>query len=163
ADELRRVPPRPAVIAPARRAAFDVVRRVFEEGAYADRALASAVRGLDERDRALAQRIAYGAVQRCRTIDHGIETPGGRPGGRLDRPVRTALRTAAYELAWSEAPAHAVADDAVELVRAAGLERATGFANAVARRLSEGFRELVEALPDGALALSYPDWIFEVW
>ena len=34
-----------AVIAPARRAAFDVVRRVFEEDAYADRALGSRGRG----------------------------------------------------------------------------------------------------------------------
>ena len=42
------------MIAPARRAAFDVVLRVFEQEAYADRALASAVEGLDDRDRALA-------------------------------------------------------------------------------------------------------------
>ena len=55
-------------VAPARRAAYEVVRRVFEEDAYADRALASAVRGLDERDRALAQRLAYGTVQRVRTL-----------------------------------------------------------------------------------------------
>ena len=52
--------------------------------------------------------------------------------------------------------------DAVELVRAAGLERATAFTNAVARRLAEGFRTLVDALPEGPLALSYPDWIFDV-
>ena len=57
------------MIAPARRAAYDVIRRVFEEEAYADRALASAVEGLDPRDRALAQRLAYGTVQRARTLD----------------------------------------------------------------------------------------------
>ena len=39
-DELRRVSARCAVIAPARAAAYEVVRRVFEEEAYADRALA---------------------------------------------------------------------------------------------------------------------------
>ena len=49
------------------------MRRVFEEGAYADRAIVRAAEGLDDRDRALAQRIAYGTVQRKRTIDHGIE------------------------------------------------------------------------------------------
>jgi 16S rRNA (cytosine967-C5)-methyltransferase len=151
------------VIAPARVAAYEVVRRVFEEGAYADRALAAAAAGLDERDRGLAQRIAYGAVQRRRTIDHGIEALGGREAEKLDPPVRTALRLAGYELAWSAAPAHAVVDDAVELVRAARLERATAFTNAVARRLADGFAALVEALPDGPLALSYPDWIFETW
>jgi 16S rRNA (cytosine967-C5)-methyltransferase len=151
------------VIAPARRAAFTVVRRVFEDGAYADRALTTAAAGLDARDRALAQRIAYGAVQRRRTIDHGVDELGRRPVSKLDPPVRAALRVAGYELGWSEAAPHAVAHDAVELVRAAGLERATGFTNAVSRRLAEGLRPLVESLPDGALKHSYPDWIFETW
>jgi 16S rRNA (cytosine967-C5)-methyltransferase len=151
------------VIAPARRVAFDVVRRVFEQDAYADRALVSAARDLDERDRALAQRIVYGTVQRVRTIDHGIEQLGRRPVRKLDPPVRAALRIAAYQLAWSDAPAHAIADDAVELVRAAQLERATAFTNAVVRRLATGFRGLVASLPEGPLKHSYPDWIFEVW
>jgi len=31
------------------------------------------------------------------------------------------------------------------------------------RRLAEGFRALVDSLPEGALKESYPDWIFEVW
>jgi 16S rRNA (cytosine967-C5)-methyltransferase len=149
--------------APARRAAFRVVRRVFEDGAYADRALASAAEGLDARDRALAQRIAYGTVQRKRTIDEGIDVLGSRPSAELDPPVLAALRIAGYESAWSDAPAHAVVNDAVELVREAGLAHATGFANAVARRLTEGFRDLVAGLPPGPLAESYPDWIYATW
>ena len=149
--------------APARAAAYRVVRRVFEDGAYADRAFASAASGLDDRDRALAQRIAYGTVQRMRTIDHGIDELGSRPAAQLDPPVLAALRVAAYETAWSEAPAHAVVNDAVELVREAGVPRATGFTNAVARRLAEGFPALVASLPPGPLAESYPDWIYAIW
>jgi 16S rRNA (cytosine967-C5)-methyltransferase len=139
------------------------VRRVFEDGAYADRAIATAARGLDARDRALAQRIAYGTVQRKRTIDHGIEQLGGRVASEIDAPVLAALRVAGYEAAWSEAPAHAVVNDAVELVRRAGLARATGFTNAIARRLADGFPALVASLPPGPLAESYPDWIHEIW
>ena len=149
--------------APARRVSWQVVRRVFEDDAYADRVFGSEARELDERDRALAQRIAYGTVQRVRTIDHGIESLGRRPVRKLDPPVRAALRVAGYELAWSDAPAHAVADDAVELVREAKLERATAFTNAVVRRLAQGFRGLVASLPEGALKNSYPDWIEEIW
>jgi 16S rRNA (cytosine967-C5)-methyltransferase len=144
-------------------AAFHVVRRVFEEGAYADRALASAVAELDARDRALAQRISYGTVQRLRTIDHGIGALASRPLADIDPPVLAALRLAAYELGWSEAPAYAVVDDTVELVRSAGRRHATGFANAVARRLADGFRQVVKELPPGPLAESYPDWIYELW
>ncbi len=63
---------------------------MFEEDAYADRALASAVQGLDDRDRALAQRLAYGTVQMRRTVDLGIDQLGMRPMRKLDPPVRTA-------------------------------------------------------------------------
>jgi 16S rRNA (cytosine967-C5)-methyltransferase len=151
-------------VSPARRAAYEVVRRVFEEDAYTDRALVSAVEGLDPRDRALAQRIAYGTVQRVRTLDHGIESLGRRPVRKLDPPVRAALRVGAYQLAFLDSvPAHAAANESVELVRAAGLERAVAFTNAVMRRLSAGIRDLVAALPEGPLKHSYPDWIAEVW
>jgi 16S rRNA (cytosine967-C5)-methyltransferase len=151
------------VIAPARLAAYEVVRRVFEEDAYADRAFSTAASGLDDRDRALAQRIAYGTVQRVRTIDFGIERLARRPVAKLDAPVRTALRIAGYQLAWMDLPAHAVADDAVELVRAARRERAVPFTNAVVRRLAERLRGLVASLPEGPLKHSYPDWVAEVW
>jgi 16S rRNA (cytosine967-C5)-methyltransferase len=151
------------VIAPARRAAYEVVRRVFEEEAYADRALGSAVERLDQRDRALAQRLAYGTVQRARTLDFGIEQLGKRPVRKLDPPVRAALRLGAYQLAFTGQAEHAVVDDTVELVRAARLERAVPFTNAVMRRLAQGFQGLVASLPEGPVKHSYPDWVAETW
>ena len=88
-------------VAPARRAAYEVLLRVFEEGAYADRALRTASAALDERDRALARQLTFGAVQRKRTLDHAIETLGKRPVRKLDPPVRAALRLGAYQLGLS--------------------------------------------------------------
>jgi 16S rRNA (cytosine967-C5)-methyltransferase len=163
------VAPRPAVVGPGRRAAFDVVLRVFEDGAYADRALRTASAGLDERDRSLARRLAFGTVQRLRTLDHVVETLGRRPVHRLDPPVRAALRLGAYQLAFLDGvPRYAAVNESVELVRAAGLERAVAFANAVLRRVAEGARALVESLPEttpqeAALRHSYPDWVAEAW
>ena len=151
------------MIAPARRAAYEVVRRVFEDDAYADRALRTAVEGLDERDRALAQRLAYGTVQRKRTLDHAIEAIGKRPTRKLDPPVLAALRLGAYQLGYTDLSAHAVVDDSVELVRRARLERAVPFTNAVMRRLTEKLRGLLGSLPEGPLKHSYPDWIYDVW
>ena len=153
-----------SAVSPARRAAYEVVRRVFEQEAYADRAFATAAESLDERDRALAQRIAYGTVQRVRMLDHGIDTLGRRPVRKLDPPVLAALRIGAYQLAYLDAvPTHAAVNESVELVRRARLERAVPFTNAVMRRLSEGFRELIDSLPEGPLKLSYPDWMADVW
>jgi 16S rRNA (cytosine967-C5)-methyltransferase len=152
-----------AAASPARRAAYEVLLRVFEQDAYADRAFRTAASGLDERERAFAQRLAYGAVQRVRTLDHAIETLGKRPVRKLDPPVRAALRLGAYQLAYTETAPHAAANESVELVRGARLERAVPFTNAVMRRLAAGMRGLLDALPDGALKESYPDWIAEVW
>jgi 16S rRNA (cytosine967-C5)-methyltransferase len=151
-------------VAPARRAAYDVVLRVFEDDAYADRAFAAAALALDARDRALAQQIAYGTVQRVRALDFGIETLGRRPVRKLDPPVRAALRLGAFQLAYLDRVAvHAAVNESVELVRGARLERAVPFTNAVMRRLAAGLRELLEGLPDGPLKHSYPDWIYETW
>jgi 16S rRNA (cytosine967-C5)-methyltransferase len=83
---------------------------------------------------------------------------------KLDPPVRAALRLGAYQLAYAEGIAvHAAVNETVELVRSARLERAVAFTNAVMRRLSVGIRPLIDALPEGALKYSYPDWIEEVW
>jgi 16S rRNA (cytosine967-C5)-methyltransferase len=160
---------RSASVSPAREAAYAVLVRVFEEGAYADRALRTAVEGLDGRDRALAQRLAYGAVQRARTLDHAIETLGRRRVHRLDPPVRAALRLGAYQLGFVDGVArYAAVNESVELVRRAGLERAVAFTNAVLRRLADGIASLLASLPEttaaeAALKHSYPDWIARTW
>jgi 16S rRNA (cytosine967-C5)-methyltransferase len=151
-------------VTPARRIAYEVVLRVFEEGAYADRAFAGAGARLDPRERAFAQQLAYGTVQRVRALDHGIETLARRPLAKLDPPVRAALRLGAYQLAYLSGVArHAAVNETVELVRAARLERAVPFTNAVMRRLTVGLGDLLDALPEGPLKLSYPDWVAEVW
>ena len=158
-----------SAVAPARAVAFTVLRRVFEDGAYADRVLRGASERLDDRDRALARRLAFGTVQRTRTLDHAIEALGRRPVKKLDAPVLAALRLGAYQLAFMHGvPRYAAVNESVELVRRAGLERAVAFANAVMRRLADGARTLCEALPEAtpteaALRHSYPDWVAETW
>jgi 16S rRNA (cytosine967-C5)-methyltransferase len=157
------------VISPARVAAFEVVRRVFEDDAYADRVLRGAVSGLDDRDRALARQLAFGTVQRVRTLDHAIAAIGRRPVAKLDPPVRAALRLGAFQLGYLDGvPRYAAVNESVELVRRARLERAVSFTNAVLRRLADGIRPLLEALlehtpQEAALRHSYPDWVAETW
>jgi len=152
----------------ARQAAYQVVLRVFEDDAYADRVLRQAAAGLDKRDRALAQRLAFGTVQRARTLDHAIETLGKRPVRKLDPPVRAALRLGAYQLGFTDVATHAAVNETVELVRRARLERAVAFTNAVMRRLSVGLEALLASLGEesptaAALKHSYPDWVAELW
>src|SRR5579859_6892874 len=154
---------RPMSVSEARKVAYEVLLRVFEQDAYADRVFRSAAEGLDERERAFAQRLAYGSVQRVRTLDHAIETLGKRPVRKLDPPVRAALRLGAYQLGYTDTASHAAANESVELVRRARLERAVPFTNAVMRRLAAGIGPLLESLPAGALKESYPDWIHDTF
>jgi 16S rRNA (cytosine967-C5)-methyltransferase len=165
-------------VAPARRAAFEVLRRTFEHGAWADRAFPAAAdrHGLEGRDRAQAQRLAYGAVERRGTSDALAKRLSGRDLGRLDAPVIAALRLGLFELLFSDARAdHAVVDAAVELAKG-GMRRgggrraagASGLVNAVLRRAAREREELLASLTDGsaadaAVARSVPGWLAEMW
>ncbi len=152
----------------ARACAYRVLRRVFEQGAYADRAFHSAAKGLSQRDRALAMWLAYGAVQRKGTLDHLLERLSGRKLESLDPPVRAALRVGLFELLYGERPAeHAVVDDAVQLTKRSR-SRGHGLVNAVLRRAARERRELLAGLVDSmpeqaAIAHSHPSWLAEMW
>jgi 16S rRNA (cytosine967-C5)-methyltransferase len=158
-----------ATVAPARACAYTVLRRVFERGAYADRALQAEAAGLDARDRALAMRLAYGAVQRKGTLDHLIEGLTERPVAALDPPVLAALRLGLYELLYLRgAPDYAVVAEAVELAKANG-RAGHGLVNAVLRRVArEGAQALLASLSDdtperAAIKHSHPEWIARLW
>jgi 16S rRNA (cytosine967-C5)-methyltransferase len=160
----------PRALAPARAVAFRVVLRVFEEDAFADRALrGEAERArLDRRDLALATRLAFGTVQRRLTLDHVIEHTAGRPVGQLDPEARAALRLGAYQLLYADGiPAHAAVGESVELAKS-GRGGGARLVNAVLRRLSREGAELVDALDDAtpegaALAHSHPEWLARLW
>jgi 16S rRNA (cytosine967-C5)-methyltransferase len=166
-------------ITPARRAAYEVIRRTFEEGSWTDRAFASAATRfeLTGRELAHARRLAYGSVQRKATSDALLAAVARRRQEAVDAAALAAIRLGIYEICFSDAtPDHAAIDQAVELAKAgvrragappARAKAAAGFANAVLRRVA-GEREammakLDDSTPAGAAtALSYPLWLTEM-
>ena len=162
----------PASVSPARRAAYEVLRRVFEHGAWADRALPAAIarHGLDDRERAQAQRLAYGAVQRRGTADYLIAALSDRRAADVDAHLLAALRLGLYELLFASAtPDHAAVDQAVELAKGGGRpRRGAGLVNAVLRRAARERDVLLTGLGDAtpaeaAVAYSHPLWLVELW
>ncbi len=157
-----------AEIAPARVCAYAVVRRVFEQGAFADRALHAEAAGLDSRDRALAMALAYGTVQRRATLDHIAAALSSRAPADLDPPVVAALRLGLLQLLFLGGVAdHAAVNDSVELCKRAGGGGAA-FVNAVLRRATREGGAILEGLSDGtpadaAILRSVPVWIAELW
>ena len=160
-------------VSPARALAFATVRATFEDGAFTERAFRAEADRLElrGRDRAQAQRLAYGAVQRRGTSDVAIERLAGRSTRLLDPPVLAALRLGLYELLFADSiPDHAAVDQAVELVKGAGAAHAAGFANAILRRAARERRQLTASLLDddstpaaAAVADSAPQWLAEMW
>ncbi len=162
-----------APVSAARKLAFETIRATFEAEAHTERAFRTAADELEltGRDRAQAQRLAFGAVQRRGTADAAIERLAERSSRLLDPPVLAALRLGLYELLFADAtPDHAAVGQAVELVKGTGAAHAAGLVNAVLRRAARERAELVVALladdstPErAAVAHSAPLWLARMW
>lgn len=145
-----------------RRVAFDVLRAVAAEGAYANLELARRVRGLSARDAAFATELAAGTLRMQGAYDAVVE-PLVR--GRLDPPVRDALRLGAHQLLSMRVPTHAAVGTTVALVKKAIGHRPSGLVNAVLRKVAardlEQWMTALEA--DLATRTSHPQWIVDAF
>jgi 16S rRNA (cytosine967-C5)-methyltransferase len=154
----------------ARRLAWQVLNAV-EQGAFADSALAQALRTtpLAARDRALSTQLVYGTLAWQGLLDR-VVAQGGRNPQKLDLPVRTLLRLALFQLVRLERiPDFAAVDSAVELAKEFKRGAASGLVNALLRRfLREGRRIDLPARSSDlagylAAAYSHPRWLVERW
>jgi 16S rRNA (cytosine967-C5)-methyltransferase len=162
-------------VAPARRIAFEILRRVEAEGAFAaDLLHARLEKAADARDRALATELTLGVLRFNRLLDFLLERAAARPVARLDREVRVALRLGLYQLLFlSRVPARAAVNDSVALTKLSGKASAAALVNAVLRRCSRdrldpaGLSRLVPAdLPREerlGILYSHPDWLVRRW
>ncbi len=169
-------PPRPRPrVDPARLAAYDVLRAVATEDAYANLVLPQRIvaRGLEGRDAAFATELAAGTLRRRGTYDAVLAACARRPVGRIDPPVLDALRLGAHQLLAMRVPAHAAVGTTVDLVRQEVGHGPAGFVNAVLRRVAEhpldGWVRAVAPDPAtdprgfAATAQSHPRWVVEAF
>jgi 16S rRNA (cytosine967-C5)-methyltransferase len=168
-------PNRPPVEDPARQAALDVLAAVRERDAYANLTLPSLLRqrGINGRDAALATELCYGTCRAQGLLDAVLESCMDRPLSEVDGELLDALRLGSYQLLRTRVPPHAAVGTTVDLVRAGRGSAATGFVNAVLRRVSERDEDSwVRAVAPGidedpvghlALAHSHPRWITQAF
>ena len=152
--------------------ALRVLSRVEQVRAFADLSLHAALAQseLAAADRALATELVYGTLRWRGRLDFLLSSVSDRKLDELDPLVRSTLRVGAYQLVFSDRiPASAAVDESVRCVQAAGAERASGYVNAVLRRLAveHGSMLLPDLVTDplGHLmhALSLPAWLAERW
>jgi len=158
----------PGRVSPARACALRVIRRVFEQDAYADRAFAGEASDLEPRDRALAMALSYGTVQRRATLDHIATQLLDRRLERLEAPVLAVLRLGLFELLLLGGSAdHAAVNESVELAKRAS-PRGAGLVNAVLRRATREGPAILAGLGDetpevAAVLHSVPGWLATQW
>ena len=160
-------------ISVARKIAFEVLRRVEEEGAYASDLLhAQLGAGVRVEDAGLATELVLGVLRWRRLLDFLLERLLKKPVARLDLAVALALRIGLYQLRFLErVPARAAVHESVELVKLARKTSAATLVNAVLRRgAGEARTPAADFLSEGitgaerlGILHSHPTWMVERW
>jgi 16S rRNA (cytosine967-C5)-methyltransferase len=155
---------------PARLVAFEVLRAVAAEDAYANLVLPARIRhhGLDKRDAGFATELSYGALRSQGTYDAILARCVDRPLDQLDPAILDALRLGVHQLLAMRVPAHAALDQTVGLARAVIGAGPSALINAVLRKVAaHTIDEWLELLTGGetdetkaaSLRYAHPEWI----
>jgi 16S rRNA (cytosine967-C5)-methyltransferase len=163
-------------ISPPRKIAFDVLRRVASEDAYAaDLLYGHLGPGVKKADASLATELTLGVLRWQRLLDFLLQRYLDRRYDQLDLEVLLALRLGLYQLRYLDrVPQHAAIHESVELAKRARKSSAAGVVNAVLRRATAEARiggdELETLIPDGTpieerlgIFYSHPTWLVRRW
>lgn len=161
------------MISPARKVAYEVLRRVEAEGAYASDVLHTELSPrVKAEDAGLATELVMGVLRWRRLLDFLLERQLKKPVARLDLPVALALRIGLYQLRFLERiPARAAVNESVDLVKSAHKTSAATLVNAVLRRASDEAGLLAAKFVQQDMPVaerlgilhSHPTWMVERW
>jgi 16S rRNA (cytosine967-C5)-methyltransferase len=152
-----------------RRVAFDALRAVHADGAYANLVLAKllADRHISGRDAAFATELVAGCCRMEGTYDQIIAAAAGRKPGSFQPAVLDVLRLGVHQLLAMRVPTHAAVSATVDLATSAVGRRVSGLTNAVLRKVSaQGYDAWVQQLTAGkggqaalAIRTAHPEWV----
>lgn len=151
-------------VSPARLAAFNILLRIETERAFSSILLPLYESKLQPVDRGLCHELVLGALRKQLFLDRVIDEYS--KGKRLDVAVRIALRLGVYQILFlDKIPQYSAVNESVQLVRRAKKSSATGFVNAVLRRVTRkipdlGFYDQIDRL---CIETSHPRWLMEKW
>jgi 16S rRNA (cytosine967-C5)-methyltransferase len=157
----------------ARRVAFDALRAVNADGAYANLVLSSLLseRQVGGRDAAFATELVAGTCRWQGSYDAVITAAAGRGLDTLQPAVLDLLRLGVHQILAMRVPAHAAVSASVDLAVGTVGERVAGLVNAVLRKVAgddlDGWlTRLTEGLDERerlALQTAHPRWIVDAY
>ena len=153
----------------SRAIAFDVLRDVTANDAYANLALAKklATANLNTRDAAFVTELVSGTCRLLGTYDVIIALAGNRKLSTLQPAVVDVLRLGAHQLLSMRIPPHAAVGATVELAKSRIGKRVGGVVNAILRKISartlDEWTQLATAGKDATAAAAlrghHPEWV----
>lgn len=156
----------------ARRVAWQILRDIDENNAYANLVTPAALREarLSRSDAGFVTELVYGTLRMRGLYDAVISAASGRSVTDIDPAVLDVLRLGAHQWLELNTPAHAAVSETVNLARSAHLARTAGFVNAVMRRITEQKRtDWLDRVSAGvmsesdrlAVRYSHPRWVVD--
>ncbi|MGC9975461.1 MAG: 16S rRNA (cytosine(967)-C(5))-methyltransferase RsmB [Syntrophales bacterium] len=155
-----------------RHMAVEILNRVEEEGAYAEPLLDVSLSGHPQiklQDKKLITEIVYGTLRMRGNLDWVIEHIYRGKFNNLDVSIRNILRTALYQLLFTERiPAFAIVDEAVEMTKKVS-RAGSGLVNAILRNFIRKKDQIAypeirkEPAHHISVVHSHPLWIVRKW
>src|SRR6202453_1149622 len=146
-------------IAPARKAAFELLLELRRKPESHSDVLLRSKRGLSAIDKNLMTTLVMGVLRWQLVLQQRIREVLTKSKGHLADPVQVALELGALQLLLLDRiPAHAAIFESVELVRQSGNPYAVGLANAVLRKLAQAPK-----LQEADAFAAHPSWMVERW
>lgn len=148
----------------AREAALEVLEKSRRNGAWSSAAIDGVIKkyNLDSKSAALATALSLGVIQNETLCDYYIDHFASK---KIEPKVRDILREAVYQLLFMDRIPHSAAvNEAVLLCKRLGYSRASGFVNAVLRKISGNVENLPD-IPKGdearylSIKYSHPAWL----
>ena len=152
----------------SRKVALEIFQDVVRKDAYASLSLDDRMKNanLSQLDKRFCASIVYTTLENLIRIDYVLSF-FLKDADNLETTVRDVLRISVCQLLFHDrVPENAVVDEAVKLVRGAGLEGLTGLTNAVLRSVVRGKDEIKWPAPEEgpsylSIMYSVPLWIAE--
>lgn len=146
-----------------RRAAFETLRQIIEDDAFANLALKQRASSVSHEDIPMLHALVYTALEHRSYIEYILSCYCKRPKAA----VRIILLLSASELLFMNTPDHVAINEAVNLTKELGKSGTAGFVNAVLRRI-QSERDSLPSLPSDpftrlCILYGYPAFIIREW
>lgn len=146
-----------------RKKAYEVLREITEEGAYANISLKRACSQISENETRMLYALVYNALEHRSYVEYLLAFYCKRP----QKSIRVILLLGTSEMLFLSTPAHAVISETVDLTKQIGKRELSGFVNAVLRRIDRE-RDSLPPLPQDScermsVLYGYPSFIIREW